>query len=421
MFKSSEDNRDVFNKVQNKLLKFNIKPKQNDIELILSYFNFDLNETVKAFKNESANEILQDWKSSTKKKQTHKQQTITSTPKKSLNIIESSKIDESCTTPTSTNSHLNVIESSQSDISGETESKNSREEDKICSIFYHDIPHEIKNCERSIKEYEIKIEKCSNNVLLNYYISSCTKLQERINMLLEVYKQKLDVSKLSEEITKLSLKVDYILQQNNDRLINDLDCWDTSSTRTAEEQEEFKNNLIVYYQCGQTNTKKIKCMVLNTFFDRNLVRASHIWKSSTKGIGLRKFKLKESDINNTRNGLLMYKSIEKAFDNKKLCFLYDPFVGNLYIKILCNELREKFIMDEKTRTTVNELRTFNDIDHAVLHLPPDVFPYRRLLNWHGRCSFKNAKANKWINEDEHLEDFFHLSDLISLPGDDINE
>ena len=217
------------------------------------------------------------------------------------------------------------------------------------------------------------------------------------------------------------MKVDYLLQQTKDRIKSELDCWDTSSTRTADEQDEFKNKLIVYYQCGQTNTKEIKCMILNKYFDRQLVRASHIWKASTKGIGLTKFKLKESNLNDARNGLLMYQSIDKAFDRKKLCFLYDPFRSFLYVKILCPYLKETFIVDDTTRTTVNELRTFNDIDGAVLQLPPNIFPYRRLLNWHSRCSFRNAKANKWINEDEQLEDFFHLSDLISLPGDDVDE
>lgn len=85
-----------------------------------------------------------------------------------------------------------------------------------------------------------------------------------------------------------------------------------------------------------------------------------------------------------------------------------------------------------------------------LDLPPNVFSCRRLFNctknirtvlnhrririrlkismvkylffsvWHGRCGFKTAKANKWINEDEPLEDCFYLSDLILLRDDNIH-
>ncbi|CAF4627152.1 unnamed protein product, partial [Rotaria sp. Silwood2] len=289
-------------------------PERNDLELVLVHFNFDIHQTVNAFKNDTAKEILNEWKTSTRKKQIH-EDTRTSTPKKSLNT-----------------------------------------------------------------------------------------------------------SKSTEEIQKISLKVDYLLQQNKDRLKNELDCWDTSSTRTKEEQDDFKSKLITYYNCGSPKMRTIKCMILNKYFDRNFVRASHIWKAATKGVGLTAFKLNESDVNNERNGLLLYESIEKAFDYKKLCFLYDPFAGNLLVKILCSDLRQTFIVDDPiNRKNFNELRTFNDIDNAVLQLPPNIFPYRRLLNWHGRCSFKTAKANKWINKDEHLEDFFHLSDLISLPGEDFNE
>ncbi|CAF3542408.1 unnamed protein product [Adineta steineri] len=101
MSKSSENNRAVFNKVQKKLSKLEIKPKQNDIELILDYFNFDLNETIEAFRNLSANEILQDCRqSSTKNKQIHEQRRRTLTLKTSSNLIEPSpsKIDVSCKT-----------------------------------------------------------------------------------------------------------------------------------------------------------------------------------------------------------------------------------------------------------------------------------------------------------------------------------
>ncbi|CAF0733206.1 unnamed protein product [Adineta steineri] len=86
MSKSSENNRAVFNKVQKKLSKLEIKQNQNDIELILAHFDFDVNKTVEAFRNLSVNEILQDCRqSSTKNKQIHEQRRRTSAPKPSSN------------------------------------------------------------------------------------------------------------------------------------------------------------------------------------------------------------------------------------------------------------------------------------------------------------------------------------------------
>jgi hypothetical protein len=81
-----------------------------------------------------------------------------------------------------------------------------------------------------------------------------------------------------------------------------------------------------------------------------------------------------------------------------------------------------FIIDDsQLRINLNERRKFNDIDGNILILPKDIYPYRRLLNWHARCAYKTAKLNKWIDDNENFEDFFYLSGLVSLPGDDRDE
>ena len=173
---------------------------------------------------------------------------------------------------------------------------------------------------------------------------------------------------------------------------------------------------------GSINAKTIKGMLINKYFDRSLVRASHLWKLATQGIGLTAFKLEETDVHNERNGLSLLESIEKAFDTKKICFNYDPFVGVFRLKILYNRLRDLFVVtDANQRKKFNEFRNFRAIDGAILALPEDVYPYRRILNWHARCSYKSTKRKNWISQDDNFEDFFHLSDLVSLPGDDDDE
>ncbi len=81
-----------------------------------------------------------------------------------------------------------------------------------------------------------------------------------------------------------------------------------------------------------------------------------------------------------------------------------------------------FIIDDsEMRINLNERRKFNDIDGNILILPKDIYRYRRLLNWHARCAYKTAKLNKWIDDNENFEDFFYLSGLVSLPGEDRDE
>ncbi|CAF1588390.1 unnamed protein product [Didymodactylos carnosus] len=87
----SQQSRKVFNRVREELRKLNIEEQQqNDIELILDHFQFDLNKTINAFKNGTASEILNEWKSLTTRKQPQ-QDSRTSTPKKLLNDPASSK------------------------------------------------------------------------------------------------------------------------------------------------------------------------------------------------------------------------------------------------------------------------------------------------------------------------------------------
>src|SRR4051812_47892341 len=108
-----------------------------------------------------AKDILVGWKSSKRRKQAL-EQTKTFTSKRSSNKVQSTPLDFNCTRT----------------------SNDSSEEKRISSISYNDIKQDIVNCEKSIKEYESKMETCSNNVLLNYYITSCHSLREHIRSLL---------------------------------------------------------------------------------------------------------------------------------------------------------------------------------------------------------------------------------------------
>jgi hypothetical protein len=114
--------------------------------------------------------------------------------------------------------------------------------------------------------------------------------------------------------------------------------------------------------------------------------------------------VEENDVNNERNGLSLFESIEKAFDTKEICFIYDPFADVLRQKILCNDQRNLFVVASvNQRKNFNEFRKFDDIDNTVLALPESIYPYRRILNWHATCSYKMAKIKNWISKDENSQ------------------
>ena len=55
------------------------------------------------------------------------------------------------------------------------------------------------------------------------------------------------------------------------------------------------------------------------------VVTAHIWRASAKGFRLKHMRLHDADVSSVRNVLFLLKPIEKQFDAKSLCILYNPF------------------------------------------------------------------------------------------------
>jgi hypothetical protein len=192
-----------------------------------------------------------------------------------------------------------------------------------------------------------------------------------------------------------------------------LDIW-RSSTCSPQEQTDFKESLINFYNCSDPSDPNIlKCMVLDRFFSRNKVRASHIWKFSTGGEGLKDFNLLPLDLNSPRNGLLFCESIEECFDVKDVCFLIDRIHSeNIFIKVL-----DPFLLDPLTSPIVADgcPLKFADIDGLPLQCPNGNLPFRRILDFHGKCSYEKAINKGWLPPDSTFTDFFNMSIGSSIP------
>ncbi|CAF1524010.1 unnamed protein product, partial [Didymodactylos carnosus] len=186
------------------------------------------------------------------------------------------------------------------------------------------------------------------------------------------------------------------------------DPWKLSS-QTRTQQDVFKSKLVVFYHRQSTTLARgIKCMVLDYDLSSDYITAAHIWPSSTNGRGLSRFRLEAKCLNDSRNGLLLHKSIEQGFDRKQICFLYDLNADQLKTRLLCPSIRFE---------QIDNGITFGDIDGRPLQLPKGVWPYRRLLNWHVIRSFEYAREESWIDSSECVEDYFHMSDpRIEMPG-----
>jgi hypothetical protein len=101
--------------------------------------------------------------------------------------------------------------------------------------------------------------------------------------------------------------------------------------------ETFKESLIRYYYNYYQGGAPIKCMFSEIVLPSQIVIGSHLFKHAwakkckdVLGIG---------DINDPRNGLLLFKPFEFAFDNSHICFQYEEKSGFFAMKILDTRLR----------------------------------------------------------------------------------
>jgi hypothetical protein len=213
-----------------------------------------------------------------------------------------------------------------------------------------------------------------------------------------------------EEVRSFHTKIDTLVAglalAEVRRLREKFDCWQ-SNNRTRIESQEFKEALVTYYQCSSPDTTStdLMCMVTQKMFPRNEVIGSHIVKHATQGTTMHLYGLGATDIDSPRNGFLVLKSIEEAFDRKELCFLYDPSTQTLHLKVL-----NGLLLDRKLRKDLACMWTFKLVDNLVLKLPVDVFPFRRCLSMHAKLSFSKALSFKWIEHTAVMDTYFELSE-----------
>ena len=255
--------------------------------------------------------------------------------------------------------------------------------------------------------------------MLSFPIDTSALLQQVIDTVIQTNKALIQTNKAVNRI-----KTEFTIQRN--QRLNVWDKMSISSQVSRKENPGFKHDLIAFYECAcDRNQHKIKCMVLNMFLPQKIVSASHIFPAYTRGKELDEYNLEENDLWNPRNGLLLYKTIEVAFDRMECCFLYLPFDQSIHIKILNPALLSQRVWQDKHVSQIppnHQSLTFQDIDDQKLQLPKDRYPYRRILHLHAKFSVKRAVKQSWMTQvqSESFKTVFGLSDDANakVPEDD---
>jgi len=152
----------------------------------------------------------------------------------------------------------------------------------------------------------------------------------------------------------------------------------------------------------------ITCQFLGVDFPTHQVTCSHIfqkkWAKSRMTIDLK-------EINDVKNLLLLFKPIEVAFDEGRICFLWDSAVSQFRMKVLDPAIRNKSVLDLALRQfpsySTSNVDAILNSTFAVLEGNPlntsNGLPYKRCLAFHAsRARYEAIHIHKWIKAEDFI-------------------
>ncbi|KAJ0390166.1 hypothetical protein P43SY_011543 [Pythium insidiosum] len=113
-------------------------------------------------------------------------------------------------------------------------------------------------------------------------------------------------------------------------------------TSTSARSNHFKENLCATYDCNM-GSGKLRCMLLDTALPSELVIASHLFRRKNEFLSEKLMGI--SDIDDVRNGLLLFKPLEHAFDHFQISFIYDQSSSEFRLKIFDQSVRPQRLPD----------------------------------------------------------------------------
>ena len=215
-----------------------------------------------------------------------------------------------------------------------------------------------------------------------------------------------EVDPIRAEIAPIRAEIAPIRQALKIVIEMQLDPWENIMSITTEAViEEETRNLDHVSNFYGTPTKRY-CMVLGDVTGCHIACA-HIWPKFTHGNGLTAFNLKPEDVNSSRNFLRFHKTIEVAFDHKRIifetCHSSAATAGvsettrelKLKLVVLDPSLLTELILDNSERV----IKEWKDLHDKEIHYTfvGDKKPYLRLLAAHSFRAVEKALNLGWID------------------------
>ncbi|KAF4028016.1 HNH endonuclease [Phytophthora infestans] len=118
--------------------------------------------------------------------------------------------------------------------------------------------------------------------------------------------------------------------------------------------------------------RMLRCMLLNTALPSELVIASHLFRRKNEYLS-RKLMGFDS-IDDVKNGLLLFKPLEHAFDHFQISFIYDKGSNEFRLKVFDPSLRRQRLITklhpDQRDLVLNIQTTFGDVEGQPLVFIP---------------------------------------------------
>ena len=192
-----------------------------------------------------------------------------------------------------------------------------------------------------------------NYTLLNQDNQTVRPFEQQGTEMYDVGDQKeVQFEELTKKLDLLSLSIAPIVQDFMRKFYYTSD----KMTKT-EKPSDFKMKLIQYYYGKTRAVTSIVCMFSQADLPFQTIVGGHIFKSCWKEFCMDR--LSFEDINDERNGLLLFKPFEFAFDNSHICFLLSNSGPRRYAMRILHP-------DIKGMTLLEYIQRFDEIDTTFL-------------------------------------------------------
>ena len=190
----------------------------------------------------------------------------------------------------------------------------------------------------------------------------------------------------------------------------------TSGKVTQQRDPSFRRDVLrsygyTYAQCNNT-TGKLPCLILNCDIPRDSLVVGHIFKHEWAAVSER---IMNFEINDTRNGLPVFKPIEDAFDTLRLCIIVEETLATerFIVKVLDPSLLDVLLVDRAAQLgaqgvhyskTVSAL-AFRDIHNTEVKFYSLHRPFKRALYFQARKAQQRSIAKGWMPNTWTFADF----------------